>query len=294
MSFGDLPDLAATAPRTGPFPRAGFVGVWWDHRGTGDPLAVHAGGGALALVVDGQQAVFAGESDLTDYHSPLGVDPAEAIATTLGMLTPGTAVTLDSLPAEACDVLLRVCADTGRQAAVDDHTVAMVLDLPPDPEAYLASLDGKQRHEVRRKRRRFEEAVGTPTLERDPGAFSDFVRMHRAADGEKGSFLDAGMERFFRGLLDEAGAVVDVLRDGSGVPVAAAFGFEDDDTYYLYNSAFDPAHGDVSPGIVLVHMAIEATILAGRTRFDFLKGDETYKLRLGAVARPLFRIEVVA
>jgi CelD/BcsL family acetyltransferase involved in cellulose biosynthesis len=37
---------------------------------------------------------------------------------------------------------------------------------------------------------------------------------------------------------------------------------------------------------------IEAAITGGRSRFDFLKGDEPYKFRLGGVARPLFEVEV--
>ena len=79
-----------------------------------------------------------------------------------------------------------------------------------------------------------------------------------------------------------------VGEDGS--PVAAAFGFEDDVAYYLYNSAFDPSAGRVSPGVVLVSLLIERAIATGKTIFDFLKGDEPYKFRLGAEPRPLFEV----
>jgi len=48
---------------------------------------------------------------------------------------------------------------------------------------------------------------------------------------------------------------------------------------------------DALPGVVLVHELIESAIASGRTRFDFLKGDETYKVRLGAAARQLFTLE---
>jgi CelD/BcsL family acetyltransferase involved in cellulose biosynthesis len=86
--------------------------------------------------------------------------------------------------------------------------------------------------------------------------------------------------------------VLDVLAAADGTPVAAAFGFETPDAYYLYNSSFDPQFGHVSPGAVMVDRMVEAAIDGGRSRFDFLKGDEPYKFRLGAVARPLFHVEV--
>jgi CelD/BcsL family acetyltransferase involved in cellulose biosynthesis len=100
-------------------------------------------------------------------------------------------------------------------------------------------------------------------------------------------------ERFFAALHREAGAFVDVLRDGAGTPVAAAFGFEDADGYYLYNSAYELEAADASPGIVLVHLLIEHAIRRKVPRFDFLKGNEPYKFRLGAQARPLSRLDGV-
>ncbi len=38
---------------------------------------------------------------------------------------------------------------------------------------------------------------------------------------------------------------------------------------------------------------IERAVQEGRRIFDFLKGDENYKFRLGAEPRPLYEIEVV-
>ena len=40
---------------------------------------------------------------------------------------------------------------------------------------------------------------------------------------------------------------------------------------------------------MLSHL-IESAINQGKPVFDFLKGDETYKFRLGAEERPLFRV----
>ncbi|MEA3510654.1 MAG: GNAT family N-acetyltransferase, partial [Actinomycetota bacterium] len=84
----------------------------------------------------------------------------------------------------------------------------------------------------------------------------------------------------------DAGAAVDLL-SVAGTPVAAAFVFTDTDALYLYNSSYAEDASDTSPGIVLLTSMIERSIDDGVRRFDFLKGDEQYKYRLGAIDRPL-------
>jgi CelD/BcsL family acetyltransferase involved in cellulose biosynthesis len=179
----------------------------------------------------------------------------------------------------------------GVEVTASDDTPTMTLDLPRDLDEYLAGLEGKHRHEIRRKRRRFEDAFGPPGLLRHDSGFKVFVEMHRAAPGEKGEFMTAGMEAYFRDLLVNPGWAVDLLVGAEGTPLAAAFGYEDDEAYYLYNSSFDPAAADASPGIVLGDELIRRAIAAGRRRFDFLKGREGYKRRFGAISRPLTLIE---
>ena len=71
---------------------------------------------------------------------------------------------------------------------------------------------------------------------------------------------------------------------------AAGFSFHGDDGYYLYNSAFDRGYWEASPGVVLIASLIEFAIEEEQMVFDFLKGDETYKFRLGAEPRPLFEV----
>jgi CelD/BcsL family acetyltransferase involved in cellulose biosynthesis len=73
--------------------------------------------------------------------------------------------------------------------------------------------------------------------------------------------------------------------------VAAAFGFGDDRAYYLYNSAYDPGAAATSPGVVLVDLLVRRCLVEGLARLDLLKGDEVYKFRLGARARPLYAVE---
>ena len=78
--------------------------------------------------------------------------------------------------------------------------------------------------------------------------------------------------------------------DGHDRPASAIFSFEDEQGFYLYNSAFEPELRTLSPGNVMLSHLIERAIERGLLIFDFLKGDETYKFRLGARERPLYRV----
>ena len=279
------------ADHVGPFADAGFLATWADHfSGNGETVLVENGGALLALYRSSDGVSFAGHDDVTDYHAPLGSGAAELIADSLLAHGPGTAFRFDSLPEEAAEVVAAGVRLTGTAGQMEQHEVAAVVELPETFEEYLAGLDKKQRHEIRRKRRRFEAALGAATLERRAGddAVKAFVDMHRRGTGEKGAFMDEQMASFFADLHRRAGAVIDVLTGEDGSAHAMSFGFEDDDSYYLYNSAFEPDDRPHSPGIVLLELLIRAAISHRLSRMDLLKGDEPYKYRLGATPRPLY------
>ncbi len=281
---------AALAPGTGPFPHRDFLRVWWRHRAAADDrlLLVEDADCLLPLMVHDGVVQFLGEPDLTDYHSPLGGLPHGAVAL-LAETLPGAPFRFDSLPAEAADPLQAALAAAGSPPARAEDGAAMVLTLPPTYDEYLAELGKKERHETRRKRRRFAAAAGEPRVFRnqDSTAMGTFAAMHRLSAGVKGDFMTAAMERMFADLHTEVGARIDAVTGEGESPVALGFGFEDGDTYYLYNSCFDPEASGLSPGAVLVTCLVERAIDHGRRTFDLLKGDESYKLRLGARPRPL-------
>ncbi len=171
-----------------------------------------------------------------------------------------------------------------------------------DFEAYLGTLDRKERHEVRRKLRR-AEAAGAVRLERsiDPVADLDvFVDLHQKRWGAQGLFPPtpgggqsrAFVRRLFELLAGDGTFQLHFLVVG-GRRVAAGAWFEDADAWYLYNAGVDPEARDLSPGILMSAKAIEAAILAGRRRFDYLRGDEPYKYEWGAVDEPIQRLLVV-
>ena len=285
--------LPPVASNIGPFATRPLLEAWWRIRGRGELIFVESADSMIAMEQTDATVRLVGEADLFDYHSPLGAAPATVLAAWAADLPAGTQLDFDSLPGEAADPFMTGLRVAGLSPVAEVHESAAVLQLPADFDAYLAQLSKKQRHETRRKARRFGEILGPPRLVRESGesAVARFAAMHRLAVGRKGGFMSPEIEQMFLAFHLEAGAVMDFLYGEAGDPVAAAFGFEDDAAYYLYNSAYDPEAAAASPGIVLVSELIKQATEAARPRFDFLKGDEVYKYRLGATARPLWRIE---
>lgn len=274
----------------GPFPLPDFIGAWWASLGAGEPHLVEAGHARLALTQQSGVMQIAGDSDLTDYHSPLGED-LEALGVALGdLVKEGYRLSLDSLPEGSATRLVDGLRVAGFEAIVEPDVVAMVLAISSDTP-FLETIDKRQRHEVRRKRRRYQDLLGEPEVDTDrAGAFERFAELHRGSPGRKALFMKDEREEFFEDLSRQDGWRIDELLNGDR-SVAALFGYADGDTYYLYNSAYDNNLAEASPGIVLLTHTIEHLTEEGFSRFDFLKGNEEYKARLGASLRQLYRIE---
>ena len=287
--------LTPVAHAIGPFGYQGFLSAVWNIWNDDEiELSIAESASALIpLTVSKGTLRFVGHRDLVDYRSPLGRGADELMRDVVDSLPAGMGIHLDSLPEEAVAPLVDGLRMLGLEVTPVVHHTAAVLTLPATFDDYLMSIAKKERHELRRKRRRYETEVGSLELCRATGdgeVFDRFVELHRRSEGEKGSFMSDHMERYFRMLIDLPGWEIDALLTDSGDMTAAAFGFADDDGYFLYNSAFNPDLRHLSPGQVMLGALIERAIAEQRTVFDFLKGDEPYKFRFGAVERPLYEI----
>ncbi|NDJ61197.1 MAG: GNAT family N-acetyltransferase [Chloroflexi bacterium] len=179
----------------------------------------------------------------------------------------------------------------GLDAKVELQEVCPVIKLPGTWDEYLDSLDKKQRGEIRRKLRRAEGEgdiewyiVGR---EHDQNAeFDRFLDLMAASHPEKREFLnDPKNLAFFKCILPLMAAQgwlkLSFLKV-NGTAAATYCDFDYNNQILVYNSGLDPnAYAQLSPGIVLLSYNIRAAIETGHSVFDFLRGNETYKYRMG-------------
>jgi hypothetical protein len=195
----------------------------------------------------------------------------------------------------------------GWQVVREREDVCPVVTFPPGGtwDEYLATLGKKARHEVRRKLRR-AEAHGTVTLRHgvpSHESIDNFIALHRARFGEEGLFPsnEGGRraEQFVHRLaeLERAEgekAQFEVIEVFSGDWLLfVALSFDDGSTTYLYNAGIDPTATELSPGVTGTAAYLRDRLEVGRPRFDFLRGNESYKYEWGAVDEPVVRLLIM-
>ncbi len=178
--------------------------------------------------------------------------------------------------------------------------VAVYLDLPNGWEAFLEGLNSKDRHELRRKMRRLEkETTFSLSKVEDPLVLSRkmeiFFDLHRKSRKDKAEFMTPEMKSYFTEIaarFQEKGWLSLTFLEIEGKEVATFFSFEFAATEYVYNSGYDPEFSRFSPGIVLAALCIRQAIERKMVRFNFLRGREKYKYRLGGKEEKIYRIRV--
>jgi CelD/BcsL family acetyltransferase involved in cellulose biosynthesis len=335
------PELLKRDPDRHVFGTPEWNRVWWEEFGAGKELFVldvRRGDEPVAVIplyrkIEDDRRIlrFVGGIDLTDYVGPIcAAEDRPAVAGALVEWLRTTEVGWDELDAHNLPVpfgfaefLVERAEACDFRFALDQEETSAVLPLPGDWDAYLASLDSKERHELKRKRRRLlrdhpDAAFRTATPETLDADMKTFVDMHRGADGLKGHFMRPEVATFFdrvaRALMPLGWLRLDFLEIADRA-VASTFGFELEGTgpsapggaegtgpsapggavriFYLYNSAYEPDAARVSPGLMLVSNLVEECIERGFERFDFLRGPERYKYQLGSQAVPLNNVRVM-
>ncbi len=290
-----------------------WLNVWWREFGLGAKLylcALKKRGaviGIAPLSLKGEEACFVGSADVCDYLDFV-IAPGnenEFFNVILDDLSSKGITRLNLSPVRPDSTVLTHLVDVAKVRgygvsckAVD---VSLELDLPPTWEDYLGILNRKQRHEVRRKLRRLQEK-GTVTYrtidESDDAAAAValFLNLFRKSNNEKKTFMTAKMESFFTSLT-KAMAQADLLKMGvlelDANPIAVLLCFEYNGIVYLYNNGYDPEYSSLSVGLVSKILSIKDSIERGKKKYDFLKGREAYKYRLGGKEIPLYACQIL-
>jgi CelD/BcsL family acetyltransferase involved in cellulose biosynthesis len=164
--------------------------------------------------------------------------------------------------------------------------VCPVLPLPASWDELLASLPPKFRTDLRRARNRVRNA-GAEIVAAASGNLEELLwalyRLHAArwnTQQEAGVMATPALQSFYSGAAAEflgAGMLRMYAMRLDGEIVAVLFGFAGHGRFYAYLDGFDPAHGRISPGTVLMSHAVECAIAEGLFEFDFLRKSEAFK-----------------
>lgn len=312
------------------FLRAEYQAAWWAGRGGGEwpqaeLLVVTARDEAGALVGvaplfhaanrDGRPALLlVGSIEISDYLDFI-VGRAAAAEFCTGLLARLTeadvpaweVLDLYNVPATSPTraALAQAAAQCGWAAGEQLLQPVPVIHLPGDWETYLTTMvEKKERQEIKRKIRRAEggddkvswyvvtgDAADGRNLTAEVDAFIEMMSHNR----EKAAFLTPAMRDQMRTLalaMGKAGWLRLAFLEVNGEKAAAYLLFDYANRLWIYNSALDPRFNALSPGWVLLGYLLYWAIENKRAAFDFLRGDEDYKFRFGAVAGKIYRVQV--
>jgi CelD/BcsL family acetyltransferase involved in cellulose biosynthesis len=320
----DWNDLLSESVTHIPFLRFEYLSAWWSTRGGGEwpdselavVTALSAGRltGVAPLFLsrnpDGDAALLLlGSIEISDYLDVI-VRPADLPGFLAGLMDfivqmePLDWKLLDwhNLP-EVSPTLPVLKSEAEQRGLV--FTQERTYHVPSIPltgnfETYLAGIDKKQRHEIRRKMRRAEDCgrnvrwyilEKASSLEAEVEAFLDLM----AEDSEKAAFLTHSMRNQMRlacRAAFECGWLQLAFLEIDGQKAAGYLNFDYQNRIWVYNSGIDRHFMDLSAGWVLLGHLLQWANDKKRDEFDFMRGNEDYKYRFGGVDKYVVRAKV--
>lgn len=298
-------------PWPGPFVLPAWMGAWHKVFGADcKPLILRVRSAekllALApLMIQNRTASFLGDPQICDYFD-FTVPGVKSLPLFSSLLRH-----LQELGLQALDLRAMrpdAAALHGMRAAAEAHGcrmrceadgVSAQIELPEDWHGFMQLLNGKQRHEIRRKERRLAESgpiawqVLQDRLALDQ--MSVFFKLFTAGRKDKVAFLTPKMRSFFQSMaasMARIGLLRLLMLKIDREPAAATLFLDDGRTVYLYNNGYDPRFRHLSVGLLSKVATIREAIARRRHCFDFLKGAETYKLQLGGKPVALTRCRI--
>ncbi|MGD9078436.1 MAG: GNAT family N-acetyltransferase [Desulfobacterales bacterium] len=290
----------------------GWLKVWWQTYGTGwephlcsirdnDELI-----GIAPLLFQQDKARLIGSPDVCDYQDVMVIPGCGRVffqhlipylrqqgisRLDLGVVRADSIIFSDLLPS-AKSLNCKVFSEP--------EDVTMELDLPSTWDEFLKLLTGKERHEIRRKLRRLKEAarVNFRVVESRAEvseAIDLFLALFKMNRSDKSDFMTEQRASFFRSLaaaMAEARILKLFFLDLDEAPAAAVMCFDYNSTVYLYNNGYDNQYRSLSVGLLSKVLAIQDSIQRGKNKYNFLKGTEAYKHRLGGKPVQLYRCQV--
>jgi len=321
---GDWSALFDAAAAPAPFLAWEWLRPWWRHFGARRPvwiLEVRDPAGALAgLLTLTSRPAFAGVrrwallgngvtgADGLDVLARAADAPAvrDALARALAATArEWDALDLEDLPCGSPTVAALRCAlsPKGVRVAVERRFVCPGFAVRGTFEEHVRGIGRRETYgrRVRWLARQpgFHIEVATSPEEAGP-AMNDFLRLHRlrwAAEGGSYGIPPGAAEAFHREVapLLAARGWLRLYRLFMGPDaIAAVYGIEVGRRFSFYQSGYDPAWAARSPGLVLVGRTVEDAYARGLEHYDFLRGQEPYKLDWSADRRETVAVRLRA
>jgi CelD/BcsL family acetyltransferase involved in cellulose biosynthesis len=198
---------------------------------------------------------------------------------------------------------LDFCTKTSSHLEVKKSLPLHTVDLARAADGgYERLLSSNTRQQIRRAMRLYEGGCPPACLsycvaqdEDQALAFlDDLQRLHQAywtARGKPGAFANPFFSAFHRRLVREAlsGKEIELARISSAKGVLGyLYQFRKNGHVYSYQSGFDYEQDNrLKPGLVSHRLAIEHSLSAGDAVYDFLAGDDRYKIKSRNARRPV-------
>lgn len=170
-------------------------------------------------------------------------------------------------------------------------------------ESYLSTLGSKHRYNLERRVKNLTNQLGlrfeqVHTDEQRRQALGSLIDLHNRRWQDRGcseAFYAPSLLSFHEELsrlaLERGWLRLFTLRL-NGHPAAALYGFRYRQTFYFFQSGFDPAYSKHSTGLVTLGLTIRSAIEEGADEFDLLHGDEPYKFHWAREVRELARLDL--
>ncbi|GAB4418320.1 MAG: GNAT family N-acetyltransferase [Anaerolineales bacterium] len=307
-----------------PFLRYEYLRAWWNTRGGGEwpqeaglfLVSASENGRLIGIAPlfkatheNEEKLLLLGSIEISDYLDIIvrSADLSRFLTGLLDFCASDSATTCSrfdwyNLP-EASPTLTALAAESARRGwsyIKEPFRPALSVPLPGDFDAYLMSIEKKQRHEIRRKIRRAEKderhvrwyiVEDEEQLDAEIDAFLSLM----ANDHHKEEFLTEVMRTHMRASVHvafQAGWLQLAFLEVDGVKAAGYLNFDYGNRIWVYNSGLDFAYSDLSPGWVLLGYLLRWANEHGRAEFDFMRGDEDYKFKFGGVKQDVMRVKV--
>jgi CelD/BcsL family acetyltransferase involved in cellulose biosynthesis len=303
--------LWARIPQAGPFQNPDWLLPWWRHIGNGQlffltirdgaelvgiaPFYVHSDGGVRQLTLLGN-----GVSDTCDLLIDPNCPGAEAALAHEIERCGACWDCYDFRDLPASSILIHLCRG-GVCGTLSEDTPCVVLGLANWLAGGERAPCKKLLADLRRCRRRAEE-IGPVRIELTQGdAVSDALealfQIHASrwnALGASGMLCGASVQAFHHEVAERFArrGWLRLCRLYVGHRLAAVtYGFCVRRRAYYYIGGFDPEFSRLGAGRIILDEVIRQAAQEGAAEFDFLRGEEGYKLRWGGRPRPQYRVK---